>query len=76
MDDLDVAIYLLQQAKEEKQKYINYTNMYDAAYALEDQKERNEAYVEISKQFKHIPTKQVPNDKIKLARRLLTNCYL
>lgn len=76
MDDLDVAIYLLQQAKNEKQKYIDYTNMYNTIYALDSQEERKNAYIELSKQFKHIPTKQSPNDKIKLARKLLINCYL
>lgn len=71
MDRLDMAIALLQEAKEEKERLAQYNKEYSklSFYGSPDyDPEENRRFW---KKWSRVPKKSVINDNIKMARRLL-----
>ena len=69
MNDIDVALHLIIEAKAEMERYNAY--QHDLSVA-KDWKERDEVY----KRYETTPTKAIVNDNLKMARRLLKKAYM
>lgn len=79
MDRLDMAIALIQEAKEEKERLVNYEKEYAEAWKLDREitdgdrwKNRNKVF----NKYPRTPKKSVVNDNLKMARRLLVDEYM
>lgn len=71
MDNLSVAIALIEEAQEEKQRLIAYRKDYDAFMAKPGPKNWGEIYRKWPKE----PHQSVVRDNLKVARRLLKKEY-
>ena len=69
MNDIDVALHLIIEAKAEMERYRGF--QHDMSVA-KDWKDQNEVY----KRYETIPTKALVNDNLKTARRLLKKAYM
>ena len=76
-DDLAIAIHLLQEAKEERDRYNEYLRRCSELYGKDlPSHERDKIRAEIFRDFPHEPKKSIVNDNIKIARRLLMKEYI
>lgn len=71
MDNLAVAMALIQEAKEEKERLIKFQKDRDAFYAKPAPKDWGELYRKWPKE----PHQSVVRDNLKVARRLLKKEY-
>lgn len=77
MDRLDMALALIEEARNEKKRLEAYNQEYDKAFELDLKSgyswaERNK----VNQKYRPIPTKATINDCIKMARRILAGEYV
>ena len=75
MDRLDIAIALLEEAKEEKKNLELYNKEYEKLPSYKEPGYRV-ALDNFFEKFPRIPKKSVINDNIKMARRILAGEYM
>lgn len=79
MNRLDMAIALIQEAKEEKVKLEAFTAEYNLAAEIDLGDPEKYSYAERQKvynKFTPTPHKSIVNDNLKMARRLLAGEYM
>lgn len=79
MDRLDMALSLIQEAKEEKARLEAFTAEYDRASKIDLRDPENYSWAERQKvynKFTPTPHKSVVNDNLKMARRILAGEYM
>lgn len=79
MDRLDMALSLIQEAKEEKARLEAFTAEYDRASKIDLRDPENYSWAERQKvynKFTPTPHKSVVNDNLKMARRILVGEYV
>ena len=74
MDRLDMAIALLQEAKEEKERLVDYEK--ENAKICYDDPDRYRKWEELHRKYPRTPKKSVINDNIKMARRIILGEYM
>ncbi len=79
MDRLDMALALIQEAKEEKARLEAFTAEYNRAAEIDLRDPEKYSWVERQKvynKFTPTPHKSVVNDNLKMARRILAGEYM
>ena len=74
MDRFEMAIALIEQARDESIRLMTYNSVLKEAFATPGY--TWERQVEIDRQFEPIPRKSIVNDSLKMARRLLKEEYV
>lgn len=79
MDRLDMALALIQEAKEEKARLEAFTAEYNRAAEIDLRDPEKYSWAERRKvynKFTPTPHKSVVNDNLKMARRILSGEYM
>ena len=69
MNDIDVALHLITEAKAEMERYNAYQHDLSVAKNWDDK-------MKVYNRFTPAPTKALVNDNLKMARRLLKKAYM